>query len=82
MTKKIGGRIKTWKKRYMVLKDNCLYYFKRSEDKDPYGIVPLENLKVRLVNNPRNAFELYSETNEVKSCKKTSNGQLVKGKNI
>ena len=28
-----GGRIKTWKKRYMVLKDNCLYYFKKPDVK-------------------------------------------------
>jgi Sec7-like guanine-nucleotide exchange factor len=27
--RKQGGRVKTWKKRYMVLKDNCLYYFKK-----------------------------------------------------
>jgi hypothetical protein len=28
---KQGGRIKTWKKRWFVLSDNCLYYFKTSE---------------------------------------------------
>jgi hypothetical protein len=29
--KKQGGRIKTWKKRWLVLKDNCLYYFKKED---------------------------------------------------
>lgn len=24
---KQGGRIPTWKKRYFILTDNCLYYF-------------------------------------------------------
>ena len=28
---KQGGRVKTWKKRWMVLKDNCLYYFKKPD---------------------------------------------------
>lgn len=43
----LGGRWKTWKKRWFVLKDNCLYYFKQETDVDPYGIIPLENLLVR-----------------------------------
>ena len=27
--------------------DNCLYYFKSPNDKEPLGIIPLENLEVR-----------------------------------
>jgi cytohesin len=30
---KQGGRIKTWKKRWFVVKDNCLYYFRTHEVK-------------------------------------------------
>ena len=50
------------------------------KDKDPYGIVPLENIKVRSVTGAKNTFELYSDTNEIKACKKTGNGQFVKGR--
>ncbi len=35
---KQGGRIKTWKKRWFVLSDNCLYYFKSHEVRNVHGI--------------------------------------------
>ncbi|KAL6075669.1 Cytohesin-1 [Balamuthia mandrillaris] len=58
---KQGGRIKTWKKRWFILSHNCLYYFKAQEDKDPCGMIPLENLAVRRL--PKAArkfcFEIY-----------------------
>ncbi|XP_026019855.1 cytohesin-2-like isoform X2 [Astatotilapia calliptera] len=44
---KIGGRVKTWKRRWFILTDSCLYYFEYTTDKDPIGIIPLENLCVR-----------------------------------
>jgi len=78
--KKQGGRIKTWKKRWLVLKNNCLYYFKKEEDQDPCGIIPLENLLVRSVELKgfKFTFEVYSQSEEIKSCK-LENGQLVQG---
>lgn len=42
-----GGKHKSWRKRWFVLTDNCLYYFKSPSDKEPRGIIPLENLEVR-----------------------------------
>lgn len=64
--------MKTWKRRWFVLADSCLYYFQfttvsqgpagpsgagpsgaaaanlvPAQDKDPIGIIPLENLGVR-----------------------------------
>ena len=44
---KQGGRIKTWKRRWFVVSDSCLYYFKSEKDKEPLGIIPLENVDVR-----------------------------------
>ena len=82
--KKVGVQNKeaeeTWKKRWLVLKDNCLYYFKSADDKNPCGIIPLENLKVKESDNKSksNVFEVYSPDGEIKSCKLES-GQLVKG---
>ncbi|MGH0124063.1 UNVERIFIED_CONTAM: hypothetical protein FKN15_034471 [Acipenser sinensis] len=50
---KLGGRVKTWKRRWFILTDNCLYYFEYTTDKEPRGIIPLENLSIREVEDPR-----------------------------
>nr|XP_046210552.1 cytohesin-3-like isoform X4 [Oncorhynchus gorbuscha] len=50
---KLGGRVKTWKRRWFILTDNCLYYFEYTTDKEPRGIIPLENLSIREVDEPR-----------------------------
>ncbi|XP_043456337.1 cytohesin-2 isoform X1 [Prionailurus bengalensis] len=50
---KLGGRVKTWKRRWFILTDNCLYYFEYTTDKEPRGIIPLENLSIREVDDPR-----------------------------
>ena len=39
--------MKTWKKRYVILLGNVLYYFKSPKDKEPLGFVPLENIEAR-----------------------------------
>ncbi|KAM9491745.1 cytohesin 4b isoform 2-T3 [Salvelinus alpinus] len=41
---KLGGRVKTWKRRWFILTDNCLYYFEYTTDKEPRGIIPPSNL--------------------------------------
>jgi hypothetical protein len=38
---KRGGRIQTWKRRWFVLADNVLYYFKTPDSSAPCGIIPL-----------------------------------------
>jgi len=50
---KQGGRVKTWKKRYVILSGNVLYYFKSPKDKEPLGFVPLENIEVHLPKDPK-----------------------------
>ncbi|XP_021241381.1 cytohesin-4 isoform X3 [Numida meleagris] len=54
---KLGGRVKTWKRRWFILTDNCLYYFEYTTDKEPLGIIPLENLSVRKVDDPKKPTE-------------------------
>ncbi|XP_076061678.1 cytohesin-1-like isoform X2 [Oratosquilla oratoria] len=80
---KQGGRYKSWKRRWFILNDNCLYYFEYTTDKEPRGIIPLENIEVREVQdrNKPNCFELYAtSTDFIKACKTDSEGKVVEGK--
>uniref|UniRef100_H3DNA5 Cytohesin 4b n=1 Tax=Tetraodon nigroviridis TaxID=99883 RepID=H3DNA5_TETNG len=82
---KLGGRVKTWKRRWFILTDNCLYYFEFTTDKEPRGIIPLENLCVREVPYPRKPFclELYNPNcprQKIKACKTETDGRVVEGK--
>ncbi|XP_060560232.1 cytohesin-1-like isoform X3 [Ruditapes philippinarum] len=81
---KQGGRYKNWKRRWFILNDNCLYYFQFTTDKEPKGIIPLENIQVRMSNEKSNkphCFELYATTNEIiKACKVDKEGKVVEGK--
>ena len=78
----LGGRYKSWKRRWFILNDNCLYYFEFTTDKEPRGIIPLENIRVRDVidRSKPHCFELFSAGNEViKACKTDSEGKVVEG---
>lgn len=45
---KCGGSIKTWKKRWLVLRGNKLYYYKKKDDQHEQGSIPLTpGMKVR-----------------------------------
>jgi len=79
---KQGGRIKTWKRRWFILSDNCLYYFKSPKDSEPCGIIPLENLLVEEI--PGKGKYMFSLTppsleEAIKSCKVNANGEVVQG---
>eukprot|EP00069_Balaena_mysticetus_P009766 bmy_06430T0 len=81
------GRVKTWKRRWFILTDNCLYYFEYTTDKEPRGIIPLENLSIREVDDPRkpNCFELYIRNNKgqlIKACKTEADGRVVEGNHM
>ncbi|KAI5623337.1 cytohesin-1 isoform X1, partial [Silurus asotus] len=81
---KLGGRVKTWKRRWFILTDNCLYYFEYTTDKEPRGIIPLENLSIRDVEDSKkpNCFELFIPDNKdqvIKACKTEADGRVVEG---
>ncbi|XP_067088099.1 cytohesin-2-like [Osmerus mordax] len=80
---KIGGRVKTWKRRWFILTDSCLYYFQYTTDKDPIGIIPLENLCVREIQDSGKQYclEIYNpEGQKIKACKTETRGRVVEGK--
>lgn len=83
---KQGGRYKNWKRRWFILNDNCLYYFQYTTDKEPKGIIPLENIQVREQASDKpskqNCFELYSVSGNdvIKACKVDSDGKVVEGR--
>ncbi|XP_076454326.1 cytohesin-3-like isoform X2 [Babylonia areolata] len=83
---KQGGRYKSWKRRWFILNDNCLYYFQYTTDKEPKGIIPLENIEVRELPpekcSRQNAFELFSVSGSdvIKACKVDSDGKVVEGR--
>ncbi|XP_058875074.1 cytohesin-4-like [Acipenser ruthenus] len=82
---KLGGRVKTWKRRWFILTDSCLYYFEYTTDKEPRGIIPLENLCVKEVEDPRKShcLELFnpnSRGQKIKACKTETDGRVVEGK--
>jgi cytohesin len=80
---KQGMRYKNWNRRWFVLSDKCLYYFEFSTDKEPRGIIPLENVRAHVVEDKSRpySFEIYSNTSDViKACKTDSDGRLVEGK--
>ncbi|KAG8446647.1 hypothetical protein GDO86_014192 [Hymenochirus boettgeri] len=79
-----GGRVKTWKRRWFILTDNCLYYFEYTTDKEPRGIIPLENLGIQEVEDSKknNCFELFIPDNKdqvIKACKTEADGRVVEG---
>ncbi|XP_055382063.1 cytohesin-1 isoform X2 [Condylostylus longicornis] len=81
---KQGGRYKSWKRRWFILNDNCLYYFEYTTDKEPRGIIPLENISVREIQDRSkpHCFELYASggADIIKACKTDSEGKVVEGK--
>eukprot|EP00727_Mastigamoeba_balamuthi_P008354 m51a1_g4140 putative ankyrin repeat-containing protein (800) ;mRNA; f:215536-218378 len=50
---KQGGRIKTWRRRWFVLKGNSLSYFRTPQDHEPLGVIILRNLSVGRCAQPR-----------------------------
>jgi ankyrin repeat protein len=77
---KIRSEKSRWAKQWVVLRENCLYYHLSEKDRQPQGIIPLENLTVRKLSSSPLLFEiLCAQAQEglfVKACKMES-GMLV-----
>eukprot|EP01132_Coremiostelium_polycephalum_P004119 gene4119-5155_t len=73
---KMTSNEKKWQRRWFVLKNNCLYYFKNEKDEEnPKVIIPLEGLKVTLVSDV--VFEIEDSTvGTIKSVKLTPTGPV------
>lgn len=76
---KQSGRIKTWKKRWLVLTDNCLLCFRTSSEKDPCAIIPLENLNILSQSGKKKFVFEMRNANEgpIKASVRKSNGFVV-----
>jgi len=85
LMKQGGNRYKTWKRRWFILDDKCLYYFEYTHDKEPKGIIPLENLQVREVSDTKkpNCFEIFlpndAQTDSIKIAKTDADGKIFDG---
>ena len=69
------GRVRGWKRRWVVLtekvasfistctKCQTLYYFENPTDREPKGIIPLNNVQVRNIQdkNRNYCFEIFQE---------------------
>lgn len=74
-----GSGVKTWKKRWFVLADNCLFYFKSTVDKDPYGIIPLENIIIQQYEGKKKFLFEMKSINEgpIKASLRKASGFIV-----
>ncbi|KAL7669433.1 hypothetical protein ACOME3_010087 [Neoechinorhynchus agilis] len=94
MLYKQGGNIRTWKRRFFVLQNCCLYYFENETDRQPKGIVPLNGLAVRDVNTypigggttstslgKAYVFEIYplDTSGKIRACKTGDLGKIQEG---
>jgi hypothetical protein len=80
---KQGGRVKTWKKRWVVVSASVLYYFEEKKSAQFKGMVPLEDVIVRASAERPFAFTLelaHSKTGVIKSAKAAADGSMTQGK--
>ncbi|KAL1507822.1 hypothetical protein AB1Y20_007430 [Prymnesium parvum] len=74
---KRGGRVQTWKRRWVILSGSVLYYFEDVKNPEPKGLVPLEDVTVRSSSEKPFAFTLHHDAadgGKLKSAKSTKPG--------
>jgi len=86
---KLGSNGISWNKRYFLLSNNCLYYFLHEDDKDPRGIIPLEDIEVKELEaqldlEEKFCFQIWDPAATLKSQKsmksvKFKNGDVIQG---
>jgi len=67
------------KKRWFVLTDGCLYYFKQANDRVPRGIIPLDNVIIERGSNAKRIVITSGSGGTVKSSKLGLTGNMKKG---
>uniref|UniRef100_A0A3Q3XMD4 Uncharacterized protein n=1 Tax=Mola mola TaxID=94237 RepID=A0A3Q3XMD4_MOLML len=75
---KMGGRVKSWKRRWFILTDSCLYYFEYTTVRTVSAFLLLSEtfLRVKCF-----CLELYNPTGQkIKACKMENRGKVVQGK--
>ncbi|KAJ6233701.1 cytohesin 4a-related [Anaeramoeba flamelloides] len=50
--RKQGGKIKTWKRRWFVFTNECLYYYQTINANQPLGIIPLSGIEIKKGKQP------------------------------
>ncbi|CAL8069098.1 unnamed protein product [Calicophoron daubneyi] len=80
---KLGGRVKSWKRRWFVLTDDSLIYtLAPDRSRQIKGVIPLEGLRIRVYHDrtKEHTFELFSTRNEViKASKADREGTSTPG---
>lgn len=79
---KQGGRVKTWKKRWVILSGSVLYYFDSPKELQPKGLVPLEQVIVRTSQERPFSFMLSCSLHAggiLKSAKAKADGAMHQG---
>lgn len=69
MTKQ-GGSVKSWHKRYVILHQGTLYYYKTKKDYAPRGLIKVTGLRCErsTVENKKHAIKIISELRTYYAC--------------